>query len=70
MVYKNEMFVTELADGYSDEILNEVKDVYAKAKAWDNYVSEVRERVKITVNTEDGIEKETQEIIDYYMEGK
>jgi len=32
MEYKNEIFVTELADGYSDEILNEVKEVYAKAK--------------------------------------
>ena len=30
--YKNEIFVTELADGYSDEILNEVKEVYTKAK--------------------------------------
>lgn len=47
---------------------DEVREVYHKAKAWDNYVSEVRERVKITVNTEDDIEKETREIIDYYME--
>lgn len=50
------------------EMADEVEDVYRKAKAWDNYVLEVRERVKITVNTEDDIEKETQEIIDYYME--
>ena len=32
MKYKNEIFVTELADGYSDEILNEVKEVYSKQK--------------------------------------
>ncbi len=46
----------------------ELQEVYRKAKAWDNYIAEVRERVKITVNTDDDIEKETQEVIDYYME--
>ena len=46
----------------------ELQEVYRKAKAWDNYISDVRERVKITVNTDDDIEKETQEVIDYYME--
>ena len=50
------------------EMADEVEEVYRKAKAWDRYISEVRERVKITVNTDDDIEKETQEIIDYYME--
>lgn len=50
------------------DFAKEVHEIYEKAKAWDNYVSEVRERVKITVNTDDDIEKETQEIIDYYME--
>ena len=39
-----------------------------KAKAWDNYISEVRERVRFTENTEDDIESETQKVIDYYME--
>lgn len=48
--------------------IEELQEVYRKAEAWDNYISDVRERVKITVNTDDDIEKETQEVIDYYME--
>ena len=46
----------------------ELQEVYRKAKAWDNYIAEVKERVKITVNTDDDIEKETQKVIDYFME--
>ena len=48
--------------------VKELQEVCRKAKAWDNYISDVRERVKITVNTDDDIEKETQEVIDYYLE--
>lgn len=78
MAYEYEKFVLSLLTSLAIKkenkgyyvISDEVEDVYRKAEAWDNYVSEVRERVKITVNTEDDIEKETQEIIDYYMEGK
>lgn len=46
----------------------ELEHVYRKAKAWDKYISEVRERVRFTENTEDDIENETQKVIDYYME--
>ena len=46
----------------------ELQEVYRKAKAWDNYIAEVRERVKITVNTDDDVERETQKVIDYFME--
>ena len=35
MEYKNESFITDLADSYSDEIFSEVKEVYAKAKKLD-----------------------------------
>ena len=52
-------------DGYA---YDEIKEVYKKAKAWDNYIAEVRERVRFTENTEDDIENETQKVIDYYME--
>lgn len=38
MGYKNESFITDLADGYSDEIFNETKEVYAKAKVLDEIV--------------------------------
>lgn len=43
-------------------------DLERKAKAWDNYIAEVRERVRFTENTEDDIESETQKVIDHYME--
>ena len=52
-------------DGYA---YDEIKEAYRKARAWDNYISEVRERVRFTENTEDDIENETQKVIDYYME--
>ena len=52
-------------DGYA---YDEIKEVYKKAKAWDNYIAEVRERVRFTENTEDDTENETQKVIDYYME--
>lgn len=44
MKYKNEIFITDLADGYSDEIFNETKEVYGKAKAFDEIVPFVREQ--------------------------
>lgn len=36
--YKNEDFITDLADGYSDEIFNEVKELYMKAKKLDKII--------------------------------
>ncbi|NQE00222.1 hypothetical protein [Staphylococcus xylosus] len=47
------------------DVINEME---RKAKAWDNYIAEVRERVRFTENTEDDIESETQKVINYYME--
>lgn len=46
----------------------EMQEVYRKARAWDKYIAEVRERVKITVNTDNDIESETKKVIDYFME--
>lgn len=48
----------------------ELKEVYRKAKAFDNYIAEVKERVRFTENTEEDVENETQKVIDYYMEGE
>lgn len=39
-----------------------------KAKAWDNYIAEVRERGRFSENTEDDIDRKTQKVINYYME--
>ena len=77
MAYENEEEVksvigTETVFSYEETEkearVKELQEVYRKAKAWDNYIAEVRERVKITVNTDDDVERETQEVIDYYME--
>lgn len=60
---KNYFFTTT-----SKDMKDELQEVYRKAKAWDNYIAEVRERVKITVNTDDDVERETQKVIDHFME--
>lgn len=38
MEYEYETFITDLAESYSDEIFSEVKEVYSKAKAFDEIV--------------------------------
>ena len=73
MVHCLDVFYWEIYYGYNHLEYDIVpfrqdEEVYRKAKAWDNYIAEVRERVKITVNTDDDIEKETQKVIDYFME--
>ena len=73
MVHCLDVFYWEIYYGYNHleyDIVpfSQDEEVYRKAKAWDNYIVEVRERVKITVNTDDDVERETQEVIDYYME--
>lgn len=75
MAYEYESDIPEFLKGIEFEHpldltkeIKEVQEVYRKAKAWDNYIAEVRERVRFTENTEDDIEKETQKVIDYYME--
>ena len=73
MVHCLDVFYWEIYYGYNHleyDIVpfSQDEEVYRKAKAWDNYIAEVRERVKITVNTDDDVERETQEVIDYYME--
>lgn len=68
MTYEYEKENKEAAMINPPKANRELQEVCRKAKAWDNYISDVRERVKITVNTDDDIEKETQEVIDYYLE--
>lgn len=75
MEYEYDEFIDAIRFGLTmsdrdttDDIWKMVDEVVNKAKAWDNYISEVRERVRFTENTEDDIENETQKVIDYYME--
>lgn len=68
-----DVFYWEIYHGYNHLAYNIVpfrqdEEVYRKAKAFDNYIAEVRERVRFTENTEDDIESETQKVIDYYKE--
>lgn len=65
IIHRHNLWVSDTDYKNAKESLNEV---YRKAKAWDNYIAEVRERVRFTENTEDDIENETQKVIDYYME--
>lgn len=75
MAYEYDEFIDAIRFGLTmsdrdttDDIWKMVDEVVNKAKAWDNYIAEVRERVRFTENTEDDIENETQKVIDYYME--
>ena len=68
MVYEYEKENKEAVMINTPKANRELQEVYRKAKAWDNYIAEVRERVKITVNTDDDVERETQKVIDYFME--
>ena len=75
MKYEYDEFIDAIRFGLTmsdrdttDDIWKMVDEVVNKAKAWDNYIAEVRERVRFTENTEDDIESETQKVIDYYME--
>ena len=75
MAYEYDEFIDAMRFGLTmsdrdttDDIWKMVDEVVNKAKAWDNYIAEVRERVRFTENTEDDIENETQKVIDYYME--
>lgn len=77
MAYEYDEFIDAMRFGLTmsdrdttDDIWKMVDEVVNKAKAWDNYIAEVREHVRFTENTEDDIENETQKVIDYYMEGE
>lgn len=70
MEYKHETFITDLADSYSDEILNETKEVYAKAKAFDAIVCIEDDLVRYHgfSPTAEEYAKEVKEIINEYEE--
>ena len=68
MTYEYEKENKEAAMINPPKANRELQEVYRKAKAWDNYIAEVRERVRFTENSEDDIENETQKVINYYME--
>lgn len=65
IIHRHNLWVSDTDYKNAKESLNEI---YRKAKAWDNYIAEVRERVRFTENTEDDIDRETQKVIDYYLE--
>lgn len=46
----------------------ELKEVYRKSKAWDNYVDSVRSLVSKHADEDTDIEKEVRDILSVYME--
>lgn len=80
MGYEHERWIKHLielrliTEGYNPneetKAVEELKEVYAKAKAWDNYIADVRERIKFSESTEEDIEKAMQEVTNNYMEDK
>lgn len=44
MGYEHEDFIIDLADGYSEQALEEVREVYTKAKAFDEVVPFIKEQ--------------------------
>ncbi|PTK53111.1 hypothetical protein [Staphylococcus haemolyticus] len=56
---------------YVDELESKRKvnqlTILEKANAWDKYISDVRERLKISIKSDEEIEKELQELICNYL---
>ena len=48
--------------------IDELQEVYRKAKAWDNYVDSVRSLVSKHADEDTDIEKEVRDILCVYME--
>lgn len=44
MDYEHEDFIIDLADGYSEEALEEVREVYERAKALDEVIALMKDR--------------------------
>lgn len=53
---------------YDAEVIKELKDVYAKAKAWDNYLADVDSSVREISNNEDEVKWHVDYAINEYME--
>lgn len=51
-----------------NERIKELKEVYRKARAWDNYVDSVRRLVSKHADEDTDIEKEVRDILCVYME--
>nr|WP_275431666.1 DUF1024 family protein [Mammaliicoccus sciuri] len=52
------------------EMADEVEDVYAKAKAWDNYLADVENSVREVMGNEDEVKWHVDYVINEYMEDK
>ncbi len=50
------------------EMADEVEEVYAKAKAWDNYLAEVERDIRNISDNEDEIKWHVDYVINEYME--
>ncbi|MBG9204730.1 hypothetical protein H0243_02995 [Staphylococcus sciuri] len=52
------------------EMADEVEEVYAKAKAWDNHLADVENSVREVTGNEDEVKWHVDYVINEYMEDK
>ncbi|WP_436871733.1 hypothetical protein [Mammaliicoccus sciuri] len=50
--------------------IKEIEEVYAKAKAWDNYLADVENSVREVTGNEDEVKWHVDYVINEYMEDK
>ncbi|MDO0948203.1 hypothetical protein [Mammaliicoccus sciuri] len=53
-----------------DELFDELEEVYAKAKAWDNYLADVENSIREITDNEDEVKWHVDYSINEYMEDK
>lgn len=78
MTYKYEGKFISLLDRLDEEerdfifrgIDDELKEVYAKAKAWDNYLADVENSVREVTGNEHEVKWHVDYVINEYMEDK
>ncbi|WP_436888090.1 hypothetical protein [Mammaliicoccus sciuri] len=80
MAYEHERWISHLieyklfTEGFDPKeetrAVNELKEVYAKAKAWDNYLADVENSVREVTGNEDEVKWHVDYVINEYMEDK
>lgn len=77
MAYEYEVVIIGMLGGVEDRHFidlsdhkNELKEVYAKAKAWDNYLADVENSVREVTGNEDEVKWHVDYVINEYMEDK
>lgn len=70
VVSELEQFGIEYQSNAHYEMADEVRNVYAKARAWDNYLADVENSVREVTGNEDEVKWHVDYVINEYMEDK